>query len=339
MKTKLLITLFLTAAAPTLLHAQGGSLTPPAGPIEPTMKSLDIIEARIAVNDTTCPGNASSVHIISQPGSYYLTANVATESKSVGILITSDDVFLDLNGFSIIRLTGTAGNAIDIGSRKRIHIFNGKIIGGTTQTGGVFTPAGWQDGISSTQPTSTMLVVSDIHVMGVRRRGIFGGWATSNRIERCIVDTCGEMGITGSWISDCVVRNTFDDAINAGNGSSHGLVRNCYAQSVGTGEGIAGSLTDIEHSKGFSVSGIGVWGSSVSNSSGISQSGTGMVAVNATNCVGTSETGTNGMNISGTASYCRATRSNGVAMTAGIAIGCTSGGGTITSAQKHLGTP
>ena len=64
-----------------------------------------------------------------------------------------------------------------------MRIFNGNIIGGTTQTSGVFTAADWNDGISSLQPISTTLQVSDLIVRGVWRRGIFGGWATGNRIE------------------------------------------------------------------------------------------------------------------------------------------------------------
>jgi len=43
MNNKLLLTLFLTAATPAILHAQGGSLTPPAGPPGPEMRSLQEI--------------------------------------------------------------------------------------------------------------------------------------------------------------------------------------------------------------------------------------------------------------------------------------------------------
>ena len=45
-----------------------GSLTPPGAPAA-TMKSLDQVEARTAITNT------SSLVIISQPGSYYLTQN------------------------------------------------------------------------------------------------------------------------------------------------------------------------------------------------------------------------------------------------------------------------
>lgn len=54
---------------------------------------------------------------------------------------------------------------------------------------------------------------------------------------------------------------------------------------------------------------------------------------------GSSDTGLYGMRVQGAASYCRGTRPGGVAIDAGIAIGCTAGIGTIVSPQKHLGTP
>ena len=87
------------------LHAQG-SLTPPAGPPVPGMKTLDQIEPRTPVNATTCPGDASFQFIIKKPGSYYLTGDLLGESGKSGIYITVPDVVLDLNGFT---LTGVPG--------------------------------------------------------------------------------------------------------------------------------------------------------------------------------------------------------------------------------------
>src|SRR5580698_3192796 len=77
-----------------------GSLTPPGAPA-PTMKSLDQVEARTIVDAANTPGDASDLFIISQPGSYYLTANLAGASGKNGIEITTNNVTLDLNGFSL----------------------------------------------------------------------------------------------------------------------------------------------------------------------------------------------------------------------------------------------
>lgn len=381
MKQSIALTAAWLLAATLNLHAQG-SLTPPPGAPAPVMKTLDEVQPRTPVTQLTCPGNATTGHVISAPGSYYLTANIATETLSTGISISASNVTLDLNGFSIIRLTGSGGDAISIGGNKGIRILNGIIVGGTTQTSGVFTLAGWTNGIGSSQPTSAIVHISDVIVRGVRSRGIFGGWSNGNLVERCLVDTCGEIGITCSFVTDTVVRNSSDDGINAGNGTSNAVVKDCFAESVGNGFGIYGPLADISNSKGIAVSGPGISSGNASNCTGISSisigfvcdgnannctgkstsgltaaagmtvtgnasnclgtsagSGIGLSALNATNSVGTSVSGSFGMNISGTASFCRGGRSGGVAISAPIAIGCTSSGGTITSAQKHLGTP
>jgi len=92
-------------------HAVGGEIDPPPGPIAPTMKSLDQIEPRVCVNDL--PGSPTAVHLITQPGSYYLTGDILGEPGKSGIVVDLsqdtplDIVTLDLNGFS---LTGVAGS-------------------------------------------------------------------------------------------------------------------------------------------------------------------------------------------------------------------------------------
>ena len=91
------------------LFAQG-SLTPPGAPA-PTMKSLDDIyfklESRTPVNTSTTPGDALNLFIISQPGSYYLTSNIVGVSSKDGIKITTNNITLDLNGFS---MRGSSGS-------------------------------------------------------------------------------------------------------------------------------------------------------------------------------------------------------------------------------------
>ena len=74
-----------------------GSLTPPGAPT-PTMKSLDQIEPRTPI---TYDG-----YYISSPGSYYVTTNLTGSVYGVpgspyGIYIASDNVTVDLNGFTL----------------------------------------------------------------------------------------------------------------------------------------------------------------------------------------------------------------------------------------------
>lgn len=59
-----------------------------------------------------------------------------------------------------------------------------------------------------------------------------------------------------------------------------------------------------------------------------------------THCYALSTNGASSINCSGTVSFSRAQRNGGVAIQAGIAVACTfNGTGTVSSTQKHLGTP
>jgi parallel beta-helix repeat protein len=107
-----------------------GALTPPPGAPAPVMKSLDQIEARIPLN--TVPGASNAVHVISQPGNYYLTANVVGSAGKNGILINADDVSIDLNGYTILGSGAGSLDAIavlnpDGGDGDRLSVRNGSI--------------------------------------------------------------------------------------------------------------------------------------------------------------------------------------------------------------------
>src|SRR5690606_34458615 len=81
--------------------AKGGPLNPPAGPITPTHKPLGELEPRTALSEANTPGDASAVFVISQPGSYYLTADLVVPANRTAIRIDASDVTIDLNGFAI----------------------------------------------------------------------------------------------------------------------------------------------------------------------------------------------------------------------------------------------
>jgi hypothetical protein len=65
--------------------ANAGDLNPPPGLVEPTMVSLDKIEPRICIDDL--PGDASAVHIISEPGSYFLSNTIEVPAGMTGIRV------------------------------------------------------------------------------------------------------------------------------------------------------------------------------------------------------------------------------------------------------------
>ena len=109
-----------------------GSLTPPGAPA-PLMKTLQQIEPRIDLQNAPASAvttsNASYHFIITQPGSYYLSANLGV-TKLNGIQISVPDVTLDLNGFHISRASGTGGSGIEIHyNGHRSSLRNGSIRG------------------------------------------------------------------------------------------------------------------------------------------------------------------------------------------------------------------
>lgn len=122
---------FAALLLPFAAFAQG-PLAPPPGPPLPSMKTLDQVEARIPLTAATAPGTAGAVHVISTPGSYYLTGNVQGVTGKDGILIEASNVTVDLNGFT---LTGTAGSLHGIAlsrsntDRSNLTIRNGTITG------------------------------------------------------------------------------------------------------------------------------------------------------------------------------------------------------------------
>ena len=105
--------------------AIAGDLTPPAGPVAPTMKTLDEVEPRTAINLTNTPGDADSVYRITASGSYYLTGNITDQADKSGIEIATSGVSIDLNGFALIGVPGSGAgmgddrSVSDIGQQHR----------------------------------------------------------------------------------------------------------------------------------------------------------------------------------------------------------------------------
>ena len=98
------IAVFVLSVCP--LVASAGDLNPPPGPVQATMKSLDAIEPRVCLNDLQ--GDEGAVVLITEPGNYFMRADVRGVPGAHGVrIVTAGDVTIDLNGFSIVGVPGS----------------------------------------------------------------------------------------------------------------------------------------------------------------------------------------------------------------------------------------
>lgn len=224
--------LFLQAVAVTtfacVVHA--GDLNPPAGPVGPTMKTLDQIEPRTPIS--------ALPFTIGQSGSYYLTGNLTGVSGSNGITILAGDVTLDLKGF---RLVGTAG-ALDginaTGAIKNVVIRNGTITswpGDGVDTQGASSVRIEKIRVQSSGEvgirTGANTTVDSCHAENAT--GGIAADAADCRIINCTAGPttgkgiqCGDRAI----ISGCAATSNDDVGISAGNDAT---VSQCTAQANG----------------------------------------------------------------------------------------------------------
>ena len=321
------IALLLSTLNPQLstCFAQG-SLTPPGAPA-PTMKSLSQIEPRTAVTNT-------GAVTISQPGSYYLTTNITVASGNA-IAITADNVTLDLNGFTLLS-TNPAATGYGIllsGTRANIAILNGHIVGGVTETGGVYSGSGFDSGIGyGAQPRNVR--VTGLSVRGCESSGIYLG-TDSTIVESCAVYTVGYVGIYSQTISDSIAADcgtlgisalTAHNCVGAAVGSGGGLnaysANNCFGYSSGSGYGL--NAYSAANCYAQSASGDGLTAGNAANCYSKSTGGNGLFAEVAVGCSGFSEGG-DGLYSTAIAIGCLGVTFDGVGLRANIANSCIGG--------------
>jgi len=238
-----------------------GSLTPPGAPAE-TMKTLEQVEPRVDV--MTLAGDANSEIVITNSGSYYLSANLAVTLQQ-GILIGVPGVTLDLNGFQIFRESGSGWRGISIASGgDRVTVRNGTIVGFLY---------GIQDDTYSKSCLYEKLAVSGCTVYG-----IFAG--TASRIVDCRVHGNPGTGISsgsGASLDGCTASDNGGDGISVGSGSS---LNGCTADKNQGSHGIrAGNGSSLYSCSAYNNEGDGIWsgnGSSLASCSAYANKSTGI---------------------------------------------------------------
>ncbi len=264
---------FFTVATTSPLAAQGplappapaGSTTPEIGPLAPTdtlgaplatMKTLHQVEPRIDL--TSVSGSSDYEHILSEPGSYYLTANLEV-TRQHGILISAPNVSLDLSGFQISFAGESAAQNWGInvtGEGRGVHIHNGSITGFTTGLRADRTV-----GDDDQEPDGG--IIQNIRVISCSDNGITGGHGWT--IQNCIVTLSGG-GIAagaGSIISYCTAEENTGTGIIASDGTlvSHStVVNNRTRVAVVLGENstmldsiVVNNVSEVSGSEGISA--------------------------------------------------------------------------------------
>jgi parallel beta-helix repeat protein len=258
------LALLITGA---MLHA--GPLSPPAGPVAPTLKTLTEVEPRIAINAANTPGDADSLFKITQPGSYYLTGNITGVVGKHGIEITASGVTLDLNGFDLLGVQGIGnfdGVSVTVSDLLNITVRNGSI-------------RGWADaGVDLGSNDAFNSRVQDLLARGNNGIGIHLGTASS--AVNCSASENGSIGIsvggTGK-LSNCLAFNNIDKGFRCLSGST---VTDCSAYFNLLGGFSCGSNCIVANCSSSTNEGNGIFvdgGSTVTNCTATSNTLSGIV--------------------------------------------------------------
>ncbi|MEM6699567.1 MAG: right-handed parallel beta-helix repeat-containing protein, partial [Bacteroidota bacterium] len=223
-------------------------------PVAPAWKRIGNEESNPAIKDDRIPLDSVAVfgdyegtptlYAITEPGSYYLTSNIRLVNSGLdntnrrGILIDTNNVTLDLNGYAILGDNVPTNSAPDprpaptfsagivvLGQRTNITIGNGTI-------------ADWRgngiEAISESNCLYKKLQISNVNGNGLVATG------NHNIIMDCVAFFCGLAGLQGNLATNfirCRANKNGSDGLSGGFGSQF---INCTA-SLNKGDGIAGN--------------------------------------------------------------------------------------------------
>lgn len=214
MKSKMSVFVLLTALAlPSANSGRGQGALAPAGAPAPMMKTLQQIEPRTPIS--------SLPYLITNAGSYYLTGNLTGVPGTNGIMVLTNNVTIDLNGFTLSGVVGSA-DGINVGNDGNLGGFattNFTVINGMVQHWG-------GNGIQASETYNGRF--EQLHVTANGSYGIVVG---KNSIAlRCVSQSNGGTGIgtdgPGTLLDSCVSSANGWDGIRVG-GSSRAV--NCIS--------------------------------------------------------------------------------------------------------------
>lgn len=242
--------LLVTVVLATVLWVSAGNLDPPGGAISPTMKDLDDVEPRTAIRNPSDPFEGI---VIDAPGSYYLAEDIQARHSQHGIRITTPNVTLDLNGFTIF------GNpevlSLD-GIRLEPEADRVRIRKGTIQDFG-------GHGIGTDASGADDLIIEDLIVYNNGGSGTgYGMWlAGSSRVKDCVVTGNVRGGIragSASVVSGCITQDNGLSGVFCDSGSvvvnTTGFSNGSTGINSTTGTVVRGCSARFNDAKGIWVS-------------------------------------------------------------------------------------
>lgn len=227
--------LLFSCGLPEMSARAQGSLIPP-GPPAATMLTLSQVEPRTPVDSVHTPGDGLNQYLITQPGSYYLTSNIGGVASKQGINIQTNDVTLDLNGFSVNGIPGSF-SGIDVFGNN-VVVRNGTIDDwgqyGVYSTGVNVTLEGLN---ISSNALDGVYLGSDSKVVG----NVLVGNNTSDSSSYAGIATAGSDSLIEE--NHVVASGLNGDGIQLAAGSGNIVIRN-YVQGNGAND-FGGSAPDI----------------------------------------------------------------------------------------------
>jgi parallel beta-helix repeat protein len=211
--------LLVAAAAMLLLNPEfatvlaQGSLTPPGAPA-PTMKSLDQVEPRTAITNLPIT--------INQGGSYYLTQSFEQAFASDAISIRTNNVTLDLNGFTIHQ-TGNPPVIVGIRLENAINVpLKNVIVKNGTVTG---------------------FNAPDVTCLGIRNCVFENLVLTESTVSGISIQAFGTAGSVGNVLRHCRACDNSSTGVVflSGSGNIQNVIEECEALNNATGFSLSAS--------------------------------------------------------------------------------------------------
>ncbi len=184
---------------------------------------------------------------ITKSGFYYLTGNLTYSGSSTGIIVSSDDVTIDLMGFCLSGPgSSTLANGISILGYKNVEVRNGSLNGWSSclwaQSGSSRNRAlnlrveNCTNGIALTGSGNMVKGCSaEAGSTGIGTAGV----ATGNTVTNCAWGIYGSGTISGNWVINCsldgiycngassIIGNTVVTSSNGQHGITIGTVDPC----------------------------------------------------------------------------------------------------------------